>query len=78
LAVNVVGSSVCENIEALSDITSSPLFVTLNLVVPDEEAESMSPLFVWLTISVAFDPIPPDIESGAGVFETEPILTPVS
>ena len=44
--VRVVGSSVVENEELLSEITSSPVFVTLNLVTPDAEAESMSPLFV--------------------------------
>ena len=56
---------------------STPVFETVNWVVPDDEAVSMSPLFVWLTISVAFDPIPPDIESGAGVV-APPIKTDVS
>lgn len=46
---------------------STPVFETVNWVFPEDEAVRMSPLFVWLTIKVAFDPIPPDIERGAGV-----------
>jgi len=43
------------------------LLLIANLVVPELLAANRSPLFVLLTIKEAFDPIPPDIESGAGV-----------
>jgi len=46
LAVSVVGSSVAKKEELLSPIVSSPVFCTLNLVTPDEEADRRSPLFV--------------------------------
>lgn len=46
LADRVVGSIVVENVELLSEMTSSPVLVTLNLVVPDADAERISPLFV--------------------------------
>lgn len=65
--VKVAGLRVAKKEDVLSPILTSPVFCTLNLVVPDEEAESISPLFVWLTMSEAFPPIPPDIDSGAGV-----------
>ena len=54
-----------------------PVFCTLNCVVPDALAVKMSPLFVWLTIKAALFPIPPDIDSGAGVVAL-PINTLVS
>ena len=44
-AVRVAGLRVAKNAEALSQITISPVFCTLNLVAPDAEAESISPLF---------------------------------
>jgi len=57
---------------------SVPSFCIVNCVVPEELAANISPLFVWLTIRAAFAPIPPDIDRGAGVFEDDPMLTPVS
>ena len=56
---------------------STPVFETVNCVVPDADAVRMSPEFVWLIISAAFPPIPPDIDSGAGVV-ADPIKTLVS
>ena len=37
--------NVVKNEDPLSPKTTSPVLVTLNLVVPDEEAAIMSPLF---------------------------------
>lgn len=54
------------------------MFCILNIVVPEAEADIRSPEFVLLTIREAFDPIPPDTESGAGVLACEPIRIPVS
>jgi hypothetical protein len=44
-AVSRAGLSVVLNADALSPITTSPVLVTLNLVVPEEEAAIISPLF---------------------------------
>ena len=67
LEVSVVGSRVAKNEEVLSPTTSSPVFCTLNLVVPDALAERRSPLLVLFMIRAALFPIPPLIERGAGV-----------
>jgi hypothetical protein len=48
----------------------------VNLFVPEAEAEIRSPLLSWLTINAAFAPIPPDIDSGAGVLAAVPTLRP--
>lgn len=56
---------------------SIPVAPTVNCVTPEELAANISPEFVLFTISEAFDPIPPDIERGAGV-EAEPTSTDVS
>ena len=55
-----------------------PLFCSLNLVAPEAEALIRSPELMLLTIREAFDPIPPDIDKGAGVFDCDPIRTAVS
>ncbi len=44
--VSVVGSRVVKNEDVLSPIDSSPVLATLNLVVPEAEADRISPLFV--------------------------------
>jgi hypothetical protein len=54
------------------------LFWSLKRVAPDEDAAIKSPELILLTTSDAFDPIPPEIESGAGVFVDAPMFTPVS
>jgi len=54
-----------------------PLLLTVNLVVPEEEAVRRSPEFVWLTIREAFAPIPPETDRGAGVLVEEPMSTPL-
>ena len=51
------------------------MFCTLNLVTPEAEAAKRSPELRLLTMREAFDPIPPDIERGAGVFAELPIKT---
>ena len=65
--VRVARSRVPKNDELLSENINSPVFATLNLVVPDALAARISPEFCWLTIRAALFPIPPDIERGAGV-----------
>ena len=45
----------------------SPAVVTWNLVVPDAEASMRSPELVLLIINAPLLPMPPEIESGAGV-----------
>lgn len=48
------------------------------MVVPEALAAIRSAELLLLTISEALDPIPPDIDSGAGVFDEEPMSTAVS
>jgi len=48
-------------------------------VVPEAEAERISPELVWLRIRTAFDPIPPETDRGAGVrVASAPMFTPES
>ncbi len=44
-----------------------PVFPTVNFVVPLALAAMMSPLFAWFTMRAPLFPIPPLIDSGAGV-----------
>ena len=76
--VNVARSNVPKNVEVLSPNTSSPVLATLNLVVPEELAAIKSPAFVLFTISDALLPMPPLIDSGAGVLVLDPMFTPLS
>ena len=55
----------------------TPAFERVNLVVPEADAAIMSPEFSWSTTNAAFEPMPPEIDNGAGVFVDAPILTPV-
>ncbi len=55
-----------------------PLLPIANLVTPLEEAAKISPELVWFTIAAALLPMPPETESGAGVFADDPIKTPES
>ena len=56
-----------------------PPFVNLNLVVLLEEAAIISSVApTLLTINPALEPMPPEMERGAGVLVLPPMLTPVS
>ena len=56
-----------------ADEEALPSFLRTNLVVPDAEAVKRSPLFVWLRINAAFDPIPPDTDKTALVLLVEAV-----
>ena len=76
MAVRVVRSKVPKKAELLSPSRTSPVFATLNLVVPDALAAMISPAFVWFTMNAPLEPIPPETESGAGVLAADPTNTP--
>src|SRR2546429_604237 len=48
----------------------------VNLVAPEALAVKRFPELVWLTISAALPPMPPEIDRGARVLVDDPIKTP--
>jgi len=55
----------------------NPLLLTVNLVTPLADAVIKSPELLLFILRAAFDPIPPETDKIAGVFEELPTYTPV-